>query len=162
MHLLNCQVRLYYLSRIKVKKTDTHTGSLFMCQPATSHCYCAAHVAVSREGCINTGWHKKPELLKNPPKIEEFQEKKFIDRNWTITTCILRDSNPNYQCLKITSCRRRPPRMRSFTATKHFKSSHSFVSPCVCCMLCRACNAHRRTPTTGRNFQTLIIWITVS
>ena len=27
--------------------------------------------------------------------------------------------------------------MLSFTATTHFKSSLSFVSPCVCCMLCR-------------------------
>jgi hypothetical protein len=46
--------------------------------------------------------------------------------------------NPDYQCLKITSCRwRPPPRMHSFTATRHFKSSRSFVSPCVCCMLCR-------------------------
>ena len=34
---------------------------------------------------------KKRELLKNPTKIEEIQEKKFIDRNWTITTCLLRD-----------------------------------------------------------------------
>ena len=56
----------------------------------------------------------------------------------TITTCFLRESNPNYQCLKITSCRGRPPpRMHSFTATTHFKSSRSFVPPCVCCMLCR-------------------------
>ena len=40
--------------------------------------------------------------------------------------------------LKITSCRwRPPPRMHSFTANTHFKSSRSFVSPCVCCMLCR-------------------------
>ena len=47
-----------------------------------------------------TGWHKKKrELSKNPTKIEEIQEKKFIDRNWTITTCLLRDSNPKYQCL---------------------------------------------------------------
>ena len=85
-----------------------------------------------------TGWHKKTELLKNPTKIEEIQEKKFIDRNWTITTCLLRDSNPNYECLKITSCRwRPPPRMNSFTATTHFKCSGSFVSTCVCCMLCR-------------------------
>ena len=46
--------------------------------------------------------------------------------------------NPNYQCLKIKSCRwRPPPRMHSFTATTHFKGSRSFVSPCVCCMLCR-------------------------
>jgi hypothetical protein len=29
----------------------------------------------------NTGRHKKRELLKNPTKIEEIQEKKFIDRN---------------------------------------------------------------------------------
>jgi len=81
---------------------------------------------------------KKRELLKNPIKIEEIQEKRIIDRNWTITTCLLRDSNPNYQCLKITSRRwHPPPRMHSFTATKHFKSSCSFVSLCVCCMLCR-------------------------
>jgi len=32
---------------------------------------------------------KKRELSKNPTKIEEIQEKKFIDRNWTITTCLL-------------------------------------------------------------------------
>ena len=75
---------------------------------------------------------KKRELLKNLTKIEEIQEKKFIGRNWTITTWLLRDSNPNYQCLKITSCRwRPPPRMHSFTATTHFKSSRSFVSLCT-------------------------------
>ena len=71
-------------------------------------------------------------------KLKKSKKKKFIDRNWTITTCLLRDSNPNYQCLKITACRwRPPPRIHSFTATTHFKSSRSFVSPCVCCMLCR-------------------------
>ena len=75
---------------------------------------------------------KKLELLKNPTKIEEIQEKKIIDRNWTITTGLLRDSNPDYQRLKIMSRRwRPPPRMHSFTATTHFKSSRSFVSPCV-------------------------------
>ena len=59
-----------------------------------------------------TEWYKKRELLKNAAKIEEIQEKKFIDRSWTITTYLLRDSNPNYQCLKITSCRwRSTPRM---------------------------------------------------
>jgi len=31
---------------------------------------------------------KKRELLKNPIKIEEIQEKN-IDRNWTIKTCLL-------------------------------------------------------------------------
>ena len=86
----------------------------------------------------STEWHNKRELLKTPTKIEETQEKKFIDRNWTITTCLFRDSNPHYQCLKITSCRWRPPPLtHSFTATTHFKSSRSFVSFCVCCMLCR-------------------------
>ena len=71
-------------------------------------------------------------------KIEEIQEKKVIDTNWTIITCLLRDSNPNYLCLKITYCRwRHPPRLHSFTATTNFKSSHSFVSHRVCCRLCR-------------------------
>jgi len=32
---------------------------------------------------------KNGELLKNPTKIEEIQGKKFIGRNWTITTCLL-------------------------------------------------------------------------
>ena len=85
-----------------------------------------------------TGDTKNRKRLKNPTKIEEIQEKKIIDRNWTITTCLLRYSNANYQCLKITYYRwRPPPRMHSFTVTTHFKSSRSFVSPCVCCMLCR-------------------------
>jgi hypothetical protein len=93
--------------------------------------------------------------LKNPTKIEKIQEKKFIDRNWTITTCLLRDSNPDYHCLKITSCIwRPPPRMHSFTATTHFKSSRSFVSLCVCYMLCRM--------RLCRILQSIIIWITVS
>ena len=57
---------------------------------------------------------KKRKLLKTQTKIEEIQQKKIIDRNWTITTCLLRDSNPDYRCLKITSCRwRPPPRMHS-------------------------------------------------
>ena len=90
---------------------------------------------------LYTAWHKKRELLKNPTKIEEIQEKKFIDRNWTITTCLLRDSHPNYQCLKITSCRwRRRPHTHSFTATTHFKSSHSFMSP-VCAVCSAECDS---------------------
>jgi len=36
------------------------------------------HIKVCNE---NTGDTKKRELLKNPTKIEEIQEKKFIDRN---------------------------------------------------------------------------------
>ena len=88
---------------------------------------------------VSTGWHKTTGTFEKPNKNWRIPRKKnFIDRNWAITTCLLRDSNPNYQCLKITSCRwRPPPRMHSFTATTHFKSSRSFVSPCVCCMLCR-------------------------
>ena len=85
----------------------------------------------------DTEWHKKTGNFENPNKNWR-NKKKIIDRNWTITTCLLRDSNPNYHCCKITSCRWRPsPRMHSFTATTHFKSSRSFVSPCVGCMLCR-------------------------
>ena len=85
---------------------------------------------------------KKWELLKNPTKIEEIQEKKFNDWNWKITTCLLRDSNPSCQCLKITSCRwRPPPHMHSFTATTHFKSSRSFVSPCVCVACSAGCDS---------------------
>ena len=81
---------------------------------------------------------QKTGTLETPPKIEEIQKKKNIDRNCTTTTCLLRDSNQNYHCLKITSCKwRPPPRMHSFTTTTHFKSSRSFVSSCVCCMLCR-------------------------
>ena len=85
-----------------------------------------------------TEWHKKTGTFEKPNKNWRNLRKKF-DRKWTITTCPLRDSNPNYQFLKITSCRwRRPPlRMHFFTATTHFKSSRSFVSPCACCMFCR-------------------------
>jgi hypothetical protein len=64
--------------------------------------------SVSKTVTINKlvvqGDTKKRELLKNPTKIVE-TPKKIIDRNWTITTCLLRDSNPNYQSLKITSSR---------------------------------------------------------
>jgi len=38
---------------------------------------------------ILQGDTKKKELLKTPTKIEEIQGKKFIDRNWTIKTCLL-------------------------------------------------------------------------
>ena len=47
-------------------------------------------------GYFVQGDTKKRELLKNPTKIEEIPPKKIIDRNWTITTCLLRDSNQNY------------------------------------------------------------------
>jgi hypothetical protein len=38
---------------------------------------------------IVQGDPKKRELLKNPTKIEEIQQKNFIDRNLTIRTCHL-------------------------------------------------------------------------
>ena len=88
-------------------------------------------------GTIYRVTQKNGNFWKTQQKLKK-SKKKNIDRNWTIKTCLLRDSNPNYQCLKSTSCRwRAPPRMHSFTANKHFKSSRSFVSPCVCCMSCR-------------------------
>ena len=95
---------------------------------------------------------KKPRTFEKSNKNWRNSRKKNIDKNWTITTSLLRDGNPNYQCLKSTSCRwRPPPRMHSFAATTHFKSSRSFVSSCVCSMLWRM---RQRTPSTVRNFQT--------
>jgi len=80
-----------------------------------------------------THTHKR-ELLKNPTKIEEIQQKKFIGRNWTTTTCLLRDSNPDYQCLKITSCRcRLPPRMHSFNLTLLFPTARCNISAVLSC-----------------------------
>ena len=128
---------------------------------------------------IIQGDTKKTGTFEKPNKNCRNPRKKIIDRNWTITTCLLRDNNPNYQCLKITSCRwRPPPRMHSFTATTHFKSSCSFVSHSAehathtgwhkrtgtFEMRSGSERMHtwRRTPTTGRNFQTSIIWIIVS
>ena len=98
--------------------------------------YKTRHAMVTKDP--HTGWHKKTGTFETPNKNWRIPRKKIIDRNWTIKTCLLRDSNPNYQCLKITSCRGHPPpHMHSFTPTTHFKSSRSFVSLCVCCMLCR-------------------------
>ena len=102
-----------------------------------SHYCLASQVSFTDTNCRHyIGWHNKTGTFEKPNKNWRNSRKKNIDRNWTITTCRLRDSNPNYQCVKITSCRWRPP-SQSFTATTHFKSSRSFVSPCVCCMLCR-------------------------
>jgi hypothetical protein len=55
--------------------------------------------------CEIQGDTKKLELLKTPAKIVEIQQQNFIDRNWTITTCLLRDSNPNYQSMIVCSSR---------------------------------------------------------
>jgi len=43
--------------------------------------YCASGRFYYRNEDINTGWHKKTGTFENPTKIEEIQEKKFIDRN---------------------------------------------------------------------------------
>ena len=81
---------------------------------------------------------KNGKFRKTQQKLKNSKEKKLLTEIEPLQLAFLRDSNPNYQCLKITSCRwRPPPRMHSFTATTHLKSSRSFVSPCVCCMLCR-------------------------
>ena len=81
---------------------------------------------------------KKTGTSEKPNKNCRNPRKKIYSQKLNHYNLPFRDSNPNYQCLKITSCRWRPhPRMHSFTATTHFKSSRSFVSPCVCCMLCR-------------------------
>ena len=94
-----------------------HQGTAF-----TSSCEDFLHALIQ-------GDTKKQELLKNPTKIEEIQQKNFIDRNWTITTCLLRDSNPNYQCLKITSCRWCPPlRMHSFNLPLRFPIARCNIS----------------------------------
>ena len=84
----------------------------------------------SRIETYSTGRHKKKrEILKNPTKIEEIQQKNFIDRNRTITTCLLRDSSPDNQCLKITSCRWRPPlRMHSFNLPLSFPIARCNIS----------------------------------
>ena len=113
---------------------------------------------------------KKRELLKNRKKIEEIQGKKFIERNLTITTCLLRDSNPHYQCLKL----RPVDGVLLHVCILSLPLRISKVPVLLCHFVCVACSAEcdrvafcrmhtwRRTPSTGRNFQTLIIWITVS
>jgi len=113
---------------------------------------------------------KKPGTFENPNKNWRNPRKKIIDRNWTITTCLLRDSNPHYQCLKIRSCRwRPPPRMHSFTATESHSAEHAThtgwhkrTGTFEMRSGSEIMHTWRRTPSTGRNFQTLIMWITVS
>ena len=51
---------------------------------------------------IYTGWHKKTGTFETPNKNwRNPRKKKFIDKNWTFTTCLLRDSNPNYPVWKL-------------------------------------------------------------
>ena len=118
-------------------------------------------------------WHKKTGTFEKPNKNWRNPRKnKIIDKNWTIATCLLRESNPDYQCLKITSCRwRPPPRMHSCTATTTESHSaehathtgwHKRTGTFEMRSGSERMNTRRRTPSTGRNYQTLIIWITVS
>ena len=96
---------------------------------------------------------KKRELLKNPTKIEEIKKKKLLTENLTITTCLLKDSNPNYQCLKITSCRWRPPPVCILSLPLRI----SKVPVLLCHPVCVACSAecdrvaftHRVTQKNG-------------
>jgi len=38
---------------------------------------------------LGTGWHKKTGNIEKPNKNWRNPKKKIIDRNWTITTCLL-------------------------------------------------------------------------
>jgi len=38
---------------------------------------------------VDTEWHKKTGTFEKPNKNWRNQRKKIIDRNWTITTCLL-------------------------------------------------------------------------
>jgi len=49
--------------------------------------------------CAYNRRHKKMGTFEKPNKNGRNPRKKIIVRNCTITTCLLRDSNPNYQCL---------------------------------------------------------------
>ena len=72
---------------------------------------------------------QKRGTFEKPNKNWRNPTKNFIDRNWTITTCLLRESNPDYQCLKITSCRWRPPlRMQSFNLPLRFPIARCNIS----------------------------------
>ena len=123
---------------------------------------------------------KKTGTFEKPNKNWRNPREKFINRNWTITTCPLRDSNPNYQCLKITFV---DGVVLLHVCIPSLPLRISKVPVLLCHPVCVACSAHRvtqktgtfemrsdsermhtwrRTPSTGRNFQTLIIWITVS
>ena len=74
----------------------------------------------------DTGDTKRTGTYEKPNKNWRNAKQNFIDKNWTITICLLRDSNPNYRYLKITSCRWRPPvRMHSFNLPLRF--------PIACC-----------------------------
>ena len=87
---------------------------------------------------IASSWHfistysltqKNGNFWKTQQKLKKSNKKNFIDRNWTITTCLLRDSNPNYQCLKITSCRWCTPlRMHSFNLLLRFPIARCNIS----------------------------------
>ena len=78
---------------------------------------------------------QKNENFEKPIKNWRNPRKKIIDRNWSITTCLLRDSNPNYQCLKITSC----------------------SAECDGVAFCRACNTHTQGDTKERELLKCVV-----
>jgi hypothetical protein len=98
----------------------------------------AIHVQTQiKKLCCYTDWHKKAGTFEKPNKNWKNQKKKkIIDRNWTITTCLLRESNPNYQCLKITSCRWHSSTYAFFHCHYAFQKF-----PFFCVTLCVACSA---------------------
>ena len=92
-------------------------------------CFILKAIGYSILSLRSTGRHKKTGTFEKPNKNWRNSTKHFIDRNWTITTCLLRDSNPNYQCMKITSCRwRHPLRMHSFNLPLRFTIARCNIS----------------------------------
>ena len=102
------------------------------CHVHYRNCNMVKHTAWNIEAnikTIGTGRHKKTGTFEKPNQNWRNPTKNFVDRNWTITTCVLRDSNPNYQCLKITSCRwRLPLRMHSFNLPLIFPIARCNIS----------------------------------
>ena len=113
---------------------------------------------VDPKSCIYIEWHKKTGTFEKPNKNLRNPRKKIIDRNWTITTCLLRDSNPNYQCLKITSCRwpllhvcilSLPLRISKVPVLLCHSVCVTRSAECDSVAFCRACNTHRVTQKNG-------------
>ena len=99
-----------------------------------------------------TGWHKKNgNFWKTQQKLKKIQEKIIIDRNWTIKTCLLRDSNPNYQCLKLrpvdgvllhVCILSLPLRISKVPVLLCHPVCVSCSAECDRVAFCRACNVH--------------------
>ena len=107
---------------------------------------------------IYTEWHKKTGNFEKPNKIWRNPRKKFIDRNWTIKTCLLRDSNPNYHCLKIHPVDGVLLHVRILSLPLRISKVPLLLCHHVCVAssaecdrvaFCRICNTHRVTQKNG-------------